>query len=51
VTRQQLRIEVGIGESTIDRLVAHGRLDPLRRGIYGLAGCPPDLRTALSWRA
>jgi predicted transcriptional regulator of viral defense system len=47
VTRQQLSRAVGLSQSAVDRLVASGRLIPLRRGVYTLGGCTPDLRGAI----
>ncbi len=47
VTRCQLRGELGLNPSSVDRLVRAGRLVVIRKGVYGIGGCPPDYRGAL----
>src|SRR4051794_26858334 len=47
VTRTQLRTELRIPDAAIDKLVRTSRVVVLRHGVYGLAGCTPDLRGAL----
>ncbi|HEY1738408.1 MAG TPA: type IV toxin-antitoxin system AbiEi family antitoxin domain-containing protein [Acidimicrobiia bacterium] len=47
VTRTQLSEDLGLTPCAIDNLVRRHRLVVLRRGVYMLAGCTPDLRSAL----